>query len=189
MTWYIVRTLNCPSIIRPDDENLRTAPVCISQDFSAARLDATQCSISYGIFFPKHKYEKTVATVRTMWIPVRTRSSIRQVVHSKSRRSDASLHGPNLRATYMEIACIRSTVRTTCSMVRTREALIWKLHAVKVRPSGRQGNTVRIRLNSGKTFYEIGKADRTVVRPDALCLPSEWRLGISSQTFIWTCSL
>jgi hypothetical protein len=34
-------------------------------------------------FFPKHRYGKTAATVRTMWIPVRTHSSIRQVTHSK----------------------------------------------------------------------------------------------------------
>jgi hypothetical protein len=57
-------------------------------------------------FFPKHRYGKIAATVRTMWIPVRTHSSIRQVSLSKFRRLDASLHGPNVRATYMEIACI-----------------------------------------------------------------------------------
>jgi hypothetical protein len=43
--------------------------------------------------FPKHRYGKTAATFRTMWIPIWTRSSIRQVVHSKSRRMDANLHG------------------------------------------------------------------------------------------------
>jgi len=30
-------------------------------------------------FFPKHSYGKIAATARTTWIPVRTRSSIRQV--------------------------------------------------------------------------------------------------------------
>jgi hypothetical protein len=34
-------------------------------------------------FFPKHRYRKIPATVWMMWIPFRTRSSIRQVVHSK----------------------------------------------------------------------------------------------------------
>jgi hypothetical protein len=106
-------------------------------------------------FFPKHRYGKIAATVWTMWISIRTRSSIRQVVHSKSRHPDVSLHGSDDRATYMEIACIRSTVRTTIPMVRTREALIWKLHAAEVRPSRRQGNTVRTRLKSGKNFSEI----------------------------------
>jgi len=140
-------------------------------------------------FFLKHRYGKTAATVRKMWILVRTHSSIRQVVHSKSRRPDSSPHGLNARATAMEISCIWSTVWTTCSIVRTREALIWKLRAAKVRPSGRQGHTVRTWLNSGKNFYEIWKADSTVVCLDALCLLSGWRLGFSSQTLIWTYSL
>jgi hypothetical protein len=117
-------------------------------------------------FFPKHRYGKTAATFRTMWIPVRTRSSIRQVEHSKFRRPGNSPHGLDARATHMKIACIRSTVRTTCSLVWTRKALIWKLRVAKVRPSGRQGNTVRTRLNSGKNFCEIWKVDRTVVRLD-----------------------
>jgi hypothetical protein len=77
-----------------------------------------------GDFFSKHIYEKIAATVPTMWIPIRTRSSIRQVVHSKSRRPDTNLHGPDVQATYMEIACIKSTVRTIIPMVWTREALI-----------------------------------------------------------------
>jgi hypothetical protein len=65
-------------------------------------------------FLPKHRYGKIVATVRTMWIPVRMRSSIRQVGHSKSRCPDANLHGPDARAIYMEIACSWSTtIRTT----------------------------------------------------------------------------
>jgi len=68
-------------------------------------------------FFPKHRYEKTAATVWTMWIPVRTHSSIRQVVHSKSKCSDTSLHGPDTRATYSEI----SSVRTACQNSRSFE--------------------------------------------------------------------
>jgi hypothetical protein len=83
-------------------------------------------------FFPKHRYGKTAATVRTMWIPVRTRSSIRQVAHSKIRRPDDDLHGPDARASYMEIVCNRFIVRKIDVMVRTRQALIWKLGAAKV---------------------------------------------------------
>jgi hypothetical protein len=135
-------------------------------------------------FFPKHRYGKTAAIVQTMWIPVRTRSSIRQVMHSKSRRPDVSPHGSDARTSYMEIVCIRSTVRTIEPLVQTRQPLIWKLRAAKVRLSGRQDNTVRTRLISGKNFCEIWKADRTVVHPDALCLPSGRCLGISSQTLI-----
>jgi hypothetical protein len=122
-------------------------------------------------FFPKHRYGKTAATVRTMWIPIRTRSFLRQVVHSKSRRPDISAHGPNAQASYMKIACIRSTVRTIDPMVRMREALIWKLRAAKVRPSGRGSIQERI-------LAKFWKANLTVVSPEALCLPSEQRLGL-----------
>jgi len=55
----------------------------------------------------------------------------------------------------MEIACIRSIIRTTILLVRTREASIWKLLAADVRPFGRQGNTVRTQLKSGKIFSKI----------------------------------
>jgi len=88
-------------------------------------------------FFPKHRYGKTAATIQTMWIPVRMSSFIRQVVHSKSKRPDVSLQGPDARASYMEILCIRSTIRMIDVMVRTRQALIWKLRAAKVLPSRR----------------------------------------------------
>jgi hypothetical protein len=46
-------------------------------------------------FFPKYRYGKIAATVRTTWIPVRTRSFIRKVSHSKSRRLDVSSLGPD----------------------------------------------------------------------------------------------
>jgi hypothetical protein len=97
-------------------------------------------------FLPKHSYGKIAATVRTTWIPVRMRSSIRQVLHSKSRRPDVSPLGPDERASDMEIASIKSNVQTTIPLVQTREALVWKLLAVEVRPSRRQGTTVWTRL-------------------------------------------
>jgi hypothetical protein len=40
-------------------------------------------------------------------------------------------------------------------LVQTREALVWKLLAVKVRSSGQQGTIVRTRLKPGKNFSEI----------------------------------
>jgi hypothetical protein len=55
----------------------------------------------------------------------------------KSRRPDVSPLGLDARASDMEIRCIGSTVRTTIPLVRTCEALIWKLLAAEVRPSGR----------------------------------------------------
>jgi hypothetical protein len=106
---------NCSTCIRPND--------------SVGRPDNPQCSIKPHDFFPKHKYGKIAATVRTTWIPV----------------------------------------RTTISTVRTREASIWKLLAVNVRSSGRQGITVRMWLSYRKdlqrNFQNFG---RTVVRPDGL---------------------
>jgi hypothetical protein len=64
-------------------------------------------------FLSKHRYEKIAATVQMTWYPIRTRSSLRQVTQFKSRRSDASLHGPDVHASDMKIVCIRSAVRTT----------------------------------------------------------------------------
>jgi len=49
-------------------------------------------------FVPKHKYGKTVATVRTMCVPVWTLSLIRQVVHTKFNRLNDSIHGPDVQA-------------------------------------------------------------------------------------------
>jgi hypothetical protein len=72
-----------------------------------------------------------------MCAPFRTLSFIRQVMHTKFNRPDVSLHGPDVQASYMEIACISSIVRMLAFMVRTLKALIWKLRAAKVQPSGR----------------------------------------------------
>jgi len=130
-TWIPVRTFLYV-------EKLRTAPACI-------RSDNSQCSIKLQDFFPKHRDGKIATTVRTS-------SYIRQVSQFKSRRPDASQHGLDARVSNMEIACIRSTVRTTILLVRTGEASIWKFFAVNVRPSGRQGNTVRTRLSNRKDF-------------------------------------
>jgi hypothetical protein len=94
----------------PCVERFWTAPACIRLDVSAARPDDSQCLTKLQDFFPKHRYGKIGATVRTTWIPIRTLSSISQVSHSKSILPDASQHGPDARASDMEIACIKSTV-------------------------------------------------------------------------------
>jgi hypothetical protein len=174
-TCHTVRTPICPKhhpagrrelLVRtfPCVEKFQTTPACIRPDVSAARPDDSQCSTKLQDFFPKHRYGKIAATVRTAWIPVRTRSSIRQVSQLKSRRPD---DGPNARASEMEIVCIRSTVWTIIPLVRTREALIWKLLAAEVRPSRQQGITIRTRLQNKKEFQRISREiDCTVVRPD-----------------------
>jgi len=111
-------------------------------------------------FFPKHRYGKTTATVRTMCVLIWTLSLIRQVLHSMFNHSDVSLQGPDAQASYMEIACNNSTVRM-------RKALIWKMRVGKVQPSERYGNTVRMRLNSENNFSKFEKpiARLFVLRP------------------------
>jgi hypothetical protein len=84
--------------------------------------DVIQCLTTIRVSASRHSYGKTAATVRTMYDPVRTMSSIRQDVHTKFNRPDVSLHGPNDQASYMEIACTSSTVRTSTFRVRTLKA-------------------------------------------------------------------
>jgi hypothetical protein len=192
------------SIIRPDDENFLSEPSSALRSFELFQIASVQTasirtfqqhirmplSVRSAMgFLSKTQIWEAAATVRTMWIPFWTRSSIRQVVHSKFRRPDNGLRSSDVRASYMESACIRSTVPKTDVMFWTLEALIWKLPAAKVRRPGRRGNTVQTQFNLEKNFCEIWKADRTVICPDASCLPSGQRLDISSQTLIWTCSL
>jgi hypothetical protein len=90
---------NRPSIIRPDDIDFRPDPplyreacilACIRLDVSAARPDASQYSTKLKIL-SKFIYGKIDATVRTTWIPVRTRFSLRQESQFKFNRLDASL--------------------------------------------------------------------------------------------------
>jgi hypothetical protein len=59
--------------------------------------------------------------------------------------SDACQHGSDVHSTDMKIACRRSTV-WTC------EALIRKILAADVRPSGRQCLTIQTRLSNRKDF-------------------------------------
>jgi hypothetical protein len=113
-------------------------------------------------FFPKHSYGKITATALMTWIPVRT-----QVSQFKSRRLDASQHGPDARSSDMEIARIKSTIQMIIPLVRTRKAFLWKLLAAEVRPSKRQGTTVLKWLQNRKEFQRNSRTiDRTVVRPD-----------------------
>jgi hypothetical protein len=66
-----------------------------------------------------------------------------------SRNSNSTVrtlvcHGPDTHSSDMEIACRRSIVRTAILMVQTREALVRKLLAADVRPSGRGSQTGKI---------------------------------------------
>jgi hypothetical protein len=105
-------------------------------------------------FLSKIKYGKIAATVRTTWIPVWTRYSLRQVRNSNLTVWTPAYHGSNACMIDMEIACSRSPVRTSIPMVRTRDTLVRKLLAADVRPSGRQCLTVWTRLSNRKDFSE-----------------------------------
>jgi hypothetical protein len=100
-------------------------------------------------FLSKYRYGKIATTVRTR-IPVRTRSSLRQVRNSNPTVWMPVYHSPNARTTDMEIACSRSTFQTAIHLVRTKEAFIRKFLVADVRPSRRQGNTVRTWLSNRK---------------------------------------
>jgi hypothetical protein len=103
-------------------------------------------------FLSKSKYAKIAATVRTTWIIVWTRYSLRKVRNFNSTVQTSAYQGPDARTTDMEIACRRSTVRTAILMVRTHEALVRKLLATDLRPSGRQCLTIRTWLSNRKDF-------------------------------------
>jgi hypothetical protein len=83
---HTVRTPDKSSIICPNDVYFSPDPLlhreasvlnCIRPDVSAARPDASQYSTKLQIL-SIFSYGKIDATVRTMWIPVRTRFSLRQ---------------------------------------------------------------------------------------------------------------
>jgi len=88
------------------------------------RPDTIQCLTSIRVSALRHSYGKTAATVRTMCDPVRTMSSLRHDVYTKFNRPDACLHGSDDQASYMEITCTSSTVRTSSFKVRTLQSLI-----------------------------------------------------------------
>jgi len=88
-----------PCIIRPDDIDFGLdptlyqeafIPVCIRPDVSAARPNASKYLTKLQIL-SKFIYGKIDAIVRTTWIPVRMRFSIRQELQFEFNRPDASL--------------------------------------------------------------------------------------------------
>jgi hypothetical protein len=89
------------------------------------RSDTIRCLTSIRVSASRHSYRKTAETVRKMCDPVRTMFSIRQDVHTKFNCPDDSLHGPDDQASYMEIACTSSTVRTSAFRVQMLKALLW----------------------------------------------------------------
>jgi len=128
------------SIIRPDDENFPSGPSSLLRSFDLFQLASVRTfyqhiraplSIRSAMGFLSKTQIWEDSCNRPEDVDSRPNALIhKEVAHSKFIRPDDGLHGPDTRASYMEIGYIRFTVRT-------RQALIWKLHAAKVRPSGR----------------------------------------------------
>jgi hypothetical protein len=92
-------------------ENLRTVPTCIRPNFSTTRPD------DFNIRQVERFLSKT------------------QIWEDSCNRLDDVCSLLDAQASYMEIACISSTIRTSAFMVWTLKALIWKLRVAKVQPS------------------------------------------------------
>jgi hypothetical protein len=146
------------SIFRPNEENFPSGPSSMLRSLKLLQLASVRT-------FQQH-VRTTLGVRPAMGFPSKTqiwedccncpdnvdshpntlihKASIAFKIQTSRRQSSWSGH-----------STIRSTVRTTIPLVRTYEALVWKLHAAKVRLSGRQGTTVRTQLKSGKNFSEI----------------------------------
>jgi hypothetical protein len=94
-------------------EKLQTVPAYICLDVSVARLDATQCSISYGISFRNTDMGRQLQQFRRCVFPF-------GCAHSFGKSSNQI-----------------SNVRTTVFIVRTLKLHIWKFCASD-KPSGQQ---------------------------------------------------
>jgi hypothetical protein len=102
-TWISVRTLHCIEKLLFQLASVRT---------TLQPVQTTSSDRSASIFLPKFKLRKIAATIRKTWIPVRTRSYIRQESQFKYNLPDVSQLGPEARSTDMEIVYSTLTVRT-----------------------------------------------------------------------------
>jgi hypothetical protein len=151
MTWHTVRTPNCPkyhpsgpSTVLRSFELFQLASVRIFQQYVWTPL-----GVQLAMEFPS----KTQLWEDRCNRPDDVESRPDALILKASIAFKSRL--PDTRALDMEITCIRSTVWTTIPLVQTREALIWKLLAAEVQPSGRQGTTVWTWLKTGRNFSEI----------------------------------
>jgi hypothetical protein len=120
--------------------------------------------------------------------PVRTMSSIRQVVHPTFNRPNVNLHGPKARVLYMEIAGINPFVRTRCHHSPGPHHCIEKV-LPSLHPSGRFSNTsgrlsvldqFQISFQVPRKGRSINSPDDVVSYPDACLLKARIVIQISS---------
>jgi hypothetical protein len=166
-------------------EALNCSSLHLSERFSSSsgRLSVFDQALD---FLSKIRYGKIAGNVQTMWIPVQTRYSLRQVRNSKSTVWTLVYHGPDARSSNMEIACIRSAVRMTISLVRTYEPFIRKLLAADVLPSERGSQTGKIfseifrisvaQLSSGRLMTIVRTAP-SFIKPEAHLSPQSINRG------------
>jgi hypothetical protein len=185
------------SIIRPDDKNFPSGPSSVSRSFKLLQF----------------------ASVRTFQQHVRTTLSVRPAMGFNSKtqiwedhcscsddvdsRLDALIHKASCAfkiqmsgrqpswsecRSYLYVNCVQPSERPF-PWIGCAKA--WYENCVQLKcdcPDDR-ATPSRCGSNQERISAKFWKADRTVVRPDALCPPSRRRLGLSSQMLIWTCSL
>jgi hypothetical protein len=134
MTWYSVRTLNCPSIIRLDDENFSSEPSSVSRTFELFLVVSFRTSQQYGRTPFSVRQGKWFSSKTKIWEdncnrPNNVCSHSDAILDKASHAYKVQLSGRQYpwsgRASVnMEIECHKSSiVRTSISMVRMLEPL------------------------------------------------------------------
>jgi hypothetical protein len=177
-----------------------SVPACIRSDDSATRLDTSQYSIKLQIL-SKFIYGRIDATVRTKWIPVRTRISLRQESQFKFNRPDASLPSSGRVCTWYGNCVFNFNCPDTCLLWSRRTHHRYGNYMLKINcPDGHPpwsrcvkalyGNYLQQPCNRsddsvspsgrgsqiGKIFSKnLRNSGRIVVRSDGLGTPSKRR--------------
>jgi len=164
MTWYSVRTLNCPSIIRSDDENFSSKPSSVSRTFE--------------LFL--------VASVRTSQQHGRTPFSVQQGkrLRSKTQIWEESCNHPD------DVCSLPNTIldkaRRAYKVQPSRCQTSWFGHSrLNMEIACSRSETVRTLGQHHPDAALFRKEYRTNLESRLHSCPSERRLGNSSQTRIW----
>jgi hypothetical protein len=139
----------CPSvqsIFRPVDENFPSRPSSVSRSFELLQLASFRTfhqhirmplSVRPALGFPSKTQLWEDHCNRPDDMDSRPNAIIhKEIIAFKIQTSECQSSWSGRTRSDMEITCIRSTVPATIPWVRTREALVWKLLAVQVRPFG-----------------------------------------------------
>jgi hypothetical protein len=146
------------SCIRPDDENFPSGLQSVSRSFELLLVVSVRtCSTSKMISFQNTDMERQLQLFGRCSVPVRMLSLIRQVIHKTFNHSNVRLHCPDAHA------------------------LIWKLRATEVQPSG---SPIQERI-----FSDFGKsiAQLSVRMPSATFWTPPRKI-VSDSIFVF-CSL